>query len=51
MSKFIHLISNVFDQFGSKSPCEAFINSQRPTSLYEVEKLMFEYLSLNGHKD
>ena len=51
MSKVINIISNVFDQFGSKSQCEAFVKSQNPSSLYEVEKLIFDYLAQNGHKD
>ena len=50
MSKFIKIISNAFDQFGNKSECEAYINSQNPTNLYEVEQLIFNYLTENVHK-
>jgi hypothetical protein len=51
MSKFIKIIANAFDQFGSKSECEAFIRSQNPSNLYEVEKLIFDYISENVHKN
>ena len=51
MCKFIKIIANVFDQFGSKSECEAFIRSQNPSNLYKVEKLIFDYISENVHKN
>jgi hypothetical protein len=47
MSKIIHQFSKTFEFFSSQSRCEAFVKSQNPSNLYEVEKLIFDYVNSN----
>jgi hypothetical protein len=47
MSKIILQFSKTFDFFSNQSRCEAFVKSQNPSNLYEVEKLIFDYVNSN----
>jgi hypothetical protein len=45
MTTILNAISRIYHSLIRHNLCEAFVNSQNPRNVYEVEKLIFKYIN------
>ncbi len=45
MTTILNVISSIYHSLSRHNLCEAFVNSQNPSNVYEVEKLIFKYIN------